>query len=1206
MIPTKLTIIGFKSFADKTELPLAPGLTCVVGPNGCGKSNILECFRWVMGESSARRLRGDDLDNVIFSGTDTRPRRDLAEATLQLAHTEDLPPPWNQEVEIRVTRRIRRGAGSQFLINDTPSRSRDLETLLVGGRTGSHSVAFVSQGDVDDIISARPAERRKLLEEAAGVRSLQTRRREAISRLEAAKINLLRVTDLLDARSRQVNELKRQARQTRHYRELGRRIQAAMQEIQTREARVLRKLAEAAQGKLKDADSTLMQTRVISDQYQRLVVKLRQVLEELREQAGRAIREREDLRFRLRQKEDERNRLAEDLKRQALLVRQAEEDRGQRAAELEEAKVRLDELARSEAELAAGPPLKEAALLEALEEARTRREDTEHKLADLREVWTVKRTEQQNRMRQIQTLRSRRDRILVREQDMKTQRGALVEQQQAVALPSGPLLEEEEAAEAALQQNEQEAEKAKANEAHEREVYREAHQHAQVETVEAQQVLAELRAEIRTLKGLIPHHTGEALSQKIAVTPGYELAVETALDSLLLLPISDNDQVPSEPSLRGLGGWANNEFDFNALPDGTPPLANKVELPDEFKRLLTHVGLAPSFDVALSLQKALGPGGLLVTLGGGLVRWDGLTEPEGVGTANGQSTTQGRGPVALRARLSQLEEAISVREKQELAREEQSRIHLAAREKKLNVAQAAARKKGESLSGALSAHNEIRRLRAEAEAAQRNLEQQQTERRMALLALDQNLTDLKRDLGDLKREANALGLEQLFDDAGANRKETTGKGYVPTNEISNESTYLATLETEIGAQENYVRERTRILEEATRNLEEVRRERALRLAKRTRIEEQRTDLNRTLSQSQAHLEKADKRIVAAQEEESRISKLPTTLDSEIVAHVESLDQKSRIADQFDQKIETALSEVKEAESEERRAQEKVASARETRASALSTFEEARTRVRAAETAANTANDPGAVDGVTLPVTPAVDPWLEWEDERLAMELERLEKRRDRLGSVNLRAEIDLERIQKEIAILADERDELDQAIGKLEQGIERINSEGQKRIRESFQRIQAEFSKLFRKIFRGGKAELRLIHESDPLAAGLEIIASPPGKRTQSLSLLSGGERTLTAVALLFSLLRTTRPPICVLDEVDAPLSDSNVNRLLDLVLELSDELGTRFLMVSHNRVTMARAHRLLGITMTERGVSRLLSVDFGIATRYANQTAVA
>jgi chromosome segregation protein len=870
----KLKVKGFKSFVEPTEVIIEQGLTGIVGPNGCGKSNLVEAFRFVMGELSPKQMRGSELDDVIFNGTSGRPKWDIAEVTIYLDNTDrQAPSLFNQNDEIEVTRRIWRGEGSEYRVNGKEVRLKDVQLLFADASTGARSTSMVSQGRVGAIIAAKPEQRRSLLEEAAGITGLHSRRHEAELRLNATETNLERVKDLLKTQEEQLDVLKKQSKQAERYKNIQKDITKAR-------AAVFYKKWEVEKTKLEEASIKIKnQNNLVSDQTQE-VAKVNVEYEKVQESLPT-----------MRLKESQ---IASELQKHTINLDNQEKEIDRANSAVEETQIRIQQI--------------------------------------------------KNDMDREQFLFDDANENMERVREEKS----ILEKQQ------GDLF---------LDTNDQDTDPSSGQ------------------------------------------RNNNPIIDYLDFEDGYEKAVAAVFSDELIASI--NEEQASH--------WRVLTYDQNSVfSDGIKKFSNLIKAPENLKKKLDFVGLIEDKSNILHLQENLQPGQILVSLEGEIWRWDGYV-------------SKGKQNSSTKAVLEQLKN----RRLKQLSKEEKQWMDISSK----------------------------------------------AEQRIA--ELKERELKLNNDLEELRSMPNTISSEKT-------RLQTL---------ISENKQEYDKIASELQQQEQAANEINKKLKLEEVKLNELREE-------KIRLEGTIETINETINQ----------------------------LSSQV---------KERIGIELNGLFD--LAEI------------------------------------------NPNKGLGEVDD-------------------LERRLERLIAEQERLGGVNLLAEQESQELEQKVSSIKKDQSDLLAAIAKLREAIDSLNTEGRQRLLAAYGVVNENFQKLFVQLFGGGKAYLKFTDETDPLQAGLEIYASPPGKKLQNLTLLSGGEQALTALSLLFAVFLSNPAPICVLDEVDAPLDDTNVDRFCSLVEEIAKTSSTKFLVITHHRMTMARVNRLFGVTMPEQGVSQLVSVDLEKAIEIREQ----
>nr|WP_314442628.1 AAA family ATPase [uncultured Sphingomonas sp.] len=1121
----RLTLTGFKSFVEPAELRIEPGLTGVVGPNGCGKSNLLEALRWVMGEGSPKSLRGGGMEDVIFAGTASRAARDFAEVSLLVDRGAD--------GESEVTRRIERGAGSAYRIDGRDVRQKDVALLFADAATGAHSPALVSQGRIGAMIAARPAERRQMLEEAAGIAGLHVRRKDAETRLRATEANLQRLDELLGDQEQRVAALKRQARAAERYRALTEKIRLA-------EGRLLySRWAEADAAALaagREADAAMTEVASLSralETAQDKQAAAAALVAERRQAATRAREEGQELAHRLATAraslDTARRRLVELDRLQAQLA----EERQREAALGEDAATTIASLS-TEIEAIAGRLAtgeeRQSELVLALGKAEEDNRAAEAALAALLTREAALRAERQVAIASLDAARSHLQRLSQEQVGLERALAALGNGDDAAAA-----LTTARAAVALAAGGSTAAEQAIGLAERERTMAAAAREKADLDLAQARTAHAAASSEASALERALAAAPGRGILGLLTVAFGYEKALAAALGDDLGAPLGS----------KGDRGWtgAAPQPDDPPLPAGLAPLSSHVDAPPELARRLAQVGVA-----AQDGGQPLKVGQRLVTLSGRLRRWDGFVS-DGSGSAAAERLERVNRLAQLRRELPALERSY------QLAR--------AAQDEALAAVTAAVRSADAAKAALSAAEGRLRQARRDEDAAAAAAERQ-AQQRAALAARMEELAPVLAAATTAASEAEAahaaLPAEDLLAGAVAKaRAAAAEQGRL----LAERRADLATAARAAAA------DRERQL--AATGEQAAWRERGAAAARRI---DDIADRAERIGNERSALEREPQRLAA---EVARIEQAAAGSGALLGAALTAeRDSEAALA-----QAGTSLAQANEA----------MAAARERRAAAAARAEgQVARRI-----------EYGRVCGEKFECPPPLLPGrLGFDAGELApaaeesAALERATADRERIGPVNLVAEQELAELEQSRLQGAAERDELQEAINRLRGSIGSLNREGRARLLAAFEAVDRHFRSLFTTLFDGGQAHLALIDSDDPLEAGLEIMAQPPGKKLSSLSLLSGGEQALTAVALIFALFLTRPSPICVLDEVDAPLDDANVERFCDLLVRMTAETDTRYLIVTHNAVTMSRMHRLFGVTMVEKGVSRIVSVDLG------------
>lgn len=1141
---TNLRIVGFKSFVDQTDFDIREGLTGIVGPNGCGKSNLLEALRWVMGATSAKALRGGGMADVIFAGTSMRSSRNWAEVILTLDNTDrSAPAEYNEMETIEVSRRILHkddGTQSIYRINNKDVRAKDIQLLFADAASGANSPALVRQGQISELINAKPQNRRRLLEDAAGITGLHTRRHEAELRLRAAEQNLERLEDVTGELETQKTTLARQARQATRYRNLSgdiRRAEAACAFLRWKEATDAQQTAEAS---LAEVSALIEETARAAAIAATSRNNAHEALDPLRSEEAEAAAglhrltvareglDEESVRARseLDRLKNEVERLRGDIEREKSLHKDAVD-----AVEIlntEEQSLKSREVAEKDRITEAKNRLQEANKSVDRAEAAFDEKSTEAANVDARRRSVTSAIDDHNRRleklcRHIAALNDERQRI------EPTAEQAAAFDQATLRFTNSELAASQ--AESAYLRAEEDRTAAAA-----------AEQQLSAPRRQAEQSLGELKAEADALTRVLETHMGGdwiALIEAIDVTPGYENALAAALGDDLAAGLDDD--APAHWSPRGGAARA------AGLPDGVAPLGRYVSAPGQLASRLSSIGIVAR-EQGPRLSGLLQPGQRLVSREGDLWRWDGFV-------AHAEAKTAAAIRLEQRNRLSALEsdlQGAAARVADAVTAHDAAKGELSDRQKierDARVLSVDARK------GLDSARDKLAALEKHHERTTSRL----SSIAQATASAEDDKAELDESLRVRQQEHDALPDSALLIESVATAREI-----VATARSS---------ATEARAAHNDL---TREAEMRTRRIDEIMRERGVWSTRAETAAARITDL--------------ENRIETTDSERQIASNAPETIEAKRIALLDHIGAAEKLRTDAADALATAQNIAQDSDRTAKAADAAAAEAREARARLEAQAEAAIERVEEAtnlarETCDSTPEDlPGIAefkDGKEIP-----------SKEHFDAKLERYKRERENLGGVNLRADEEMQEVSERLDEIIVEREDCEGAIRKLRAAIGGLNREARQRLNDAFETVNNNFSSLFTRLFNGGQAELRLIDSEDVLEAGLEIYASPPGKKLASMSLMSGGEQALTATALIFAVFMANPAPVCVLDEVDAPLDDANTERFCRLLHEMAQETETRFIIITHHALTMSRMDRLFGVTMIERGVSQLVSVD--------------
>lgn len=1166
---SKIKLSGFKSFVDPTTLSFPSNLMGVVGPNGCGKSNIIDAIRWVLGESSAKTLRGDSMADVIFNGSSGR--KPVGQASIELVFDNSdgtITGSYAGYNEVAMRRVVTRDGASQYFLNNARCRRKDITNLLLGTGVGSHGYSIIEQGMISRLVEAKPEELRSFLEEAAGISKYKERRRETEHRIRHTRDNMERLQDLRDELEQQLGHLQRQARAAERYKVLKgeeRRTEAELLLLRLRKLDgELNEQKRQQSARQLDLDAATTRQGEIESTIEKLRVSLAERGEEFSKIQGVFYKVGADI-ARLEQNIQHRNA---DIQRQSNELEQTEGQLEKVSGHISDDEVELEKLdqllGRLSPELEAAQDRLEASereLQEAERAAESGRDQAETIMAAIAAAERMIEVEEAR----LEHQRDRLARIDSEREEREGERAAIDTDELDQAVDALTAAEETqrrdfEAARRSLELTTDETRRLRQQDSgltNELDALREHLQRdkGRLSSLEALQeaALGTISAAAREwLEHEDRAHTPR-LAARLQVEPGWERAVEAVLGGFLNAVETESlDTIANDLGALTDSGIAVLEArdsgrDDGAVPADLEPLAAKVREPAAARNLLRGVFAAPSIQVALERRSGLAAGQSIVT-------------PEGV-----EITVH-----ALRTHSSDDPQVGVIARGEEIETLQSSVARLSG-----ETDQAA-----EKLAGIRARLEELEAKRADDQSLTDELQRQHIETRSQLEArrarrdeLRQRANALEADVVALEDERHAI--TQSMQEA---QQRLASAGSERTAQLEVQTTLQAsrgeTLERLTAAREHAEQDRERVKEiaimvESRRSTKESASAALERVqAQQTYLAERRGELTRRIEELRAPL--AEERAT-----------LETQLDERL--KVEASLAQARTA------VETCEQQVRDAEGQRTQAQQDVNTAREA-------AENARMAVREIEVRADTVREQFAASGFEqeslageLPEEANTADWSE--------KLESIGRKIQRLGAINLAAIDEFEEKSERKIYLDKQFEDLTEALDTLEAAIRKIDNETRSRFRETFNRANEGLSELFPRLFGGGQAYLEL-ESDDMLSAGVTVMARPPGKRISTIHLMSGGEKALTAVALVFAIFKLNPAPFCLLDEVDAPLDDANVGRFSEIVREMSDKV--QFVLITHNKTTMEAMNQLAGVTMHEPGVSRLVAVDIDEAVQLA------
>lgn len=1141
----RLRLQGFKSFVDRTDLEITTGLTGIVGPNGCGKSNLVEALSWVMGENSAKRLRGNGMEDVIFNGTANRPARNSAEVSIVLDNTNRTAPAiFNNSDEIEVVRRIERDMGSSYYINGKAVRARDVQMLFADAGAGAHSTAIVSQGKITQIINAKPSERRQILEESAGISGLYARRHEAELRLRAADNNLVRLQDVVGNLETQLESLKRQSRQATRYKNISndiRNLETLLSLAEWFQAQEVKSMSmQAAQG----AELQVAEHMTTVAQLEKTQITQSQAIPPLRDAQAETAAAWQAQNFALQRINDEGDRINAQIDEAKQQLNNTASDRKHETQTTEENASVMQKLEQEEEELKAKIGSSEE--LQRLISIRDEKEknvqalqsdyqlalEESAKLRASRKAVTDRLQQDENRLNSLQS------RINTLKEQIERKRN---EQSNAVSLDALRAETETLEQDIATRRDSEDAARKSLEDA------RQMVEQVRADVQNSRDAEGKIRAEINALQSIL-NVGSEAdfrpVLEDIKADDGFEAALSKALGDTLMA------STEADAPVVWLG--ASSHIAAAAFPAGVQSILPHIQAPAALQTALSFIGFVPEESQGHEAAKLLQAGQSIVSSDGAYWRWDGLYI---------KAKAADRHAIQLKNK-NRLEE-LQRQHPELITRKEETESALKIAQEKLEIARLSV---AELETGIRQADRDLSQKRQNLQRVQA----QQAGLESELAKLEEGMSILQDDSQRLQAEIDAQRQSlEGFDDAAMERQQA-----------------------DVDVKRNNLQHMQEALREASTECQVYQQDLNRREARLRAIADERVHLQNRSIRARERLKQLEEREDQAKQKLEELKNRPDEIEEQREVLMNSLSEMGRAKDSAADKLAQAERELDETVKALKIAENSMVEAREMRAHAQAMLQGAE----------------GSIEVLRQSIADqfSTTPEALWENANITQEKlkeepidkmrgkrDRLVRERDGMGPVNLRADVEAEEVDQQLAKLIQERNDLTQAIDELRQGIQKLNKEARERLVQAFESVNEHFKVLFTRLFGGGQAHLAFVESEDPLDAALEVYAQPPGKSLQSLSLLSGGEKTLAATALIFAMFLTNPAPICVLDEIDAPLDDANVDRVCSMLEEIVEKSKTRFLMITHHRLTMARMNRLYGVTMAERGVSQLVSVDF-------------
>jgi chromosome segregation protein len=1212
-----LELLGFKSFADKTLLNFHEGITAIVGPNGCGKSNVLDAVRWVLGEQSAKSLRGDEMADVIFDGSEVRKPVGFAEVSLTFTDCADeLGIDWH---DIRVTRRVYRDGNSEYLLNKTSCRLRDIHNLFADTGIGRAAYSMMEQGKIDMILSSRPEDRRTVFEEAAGVTKYKTQKREALRKLEATEANLLRIGDIIKEVKRQIGSLQRQAGKARRY-------QALHEDLRVLDTHYSRKQLEALEADLAHCQAEIARlgesedsTRAKIDAGENDLTDQRRALEEIDAQIASSRSELQRLeseinahRNRIQFNRQRAEELSELIERSRSDIAAAETKRAQQGKEIQAAnaliektsealqakEAELNKLTGRLSELRAERGTHESKL----ETLQTTASEIENRIADLAEeisgLKIRRETTEENRrgldvaVSNIETTRTRiQDEITAARVTAENLQNKLDRCRAAVQTGDEKLRQHQQLA-VSMEKELAVSERGQAEKESRLEILRQLNEEGEGLTQGSQAVLKGLHDRSRIKPAL-----AGALVANLDVDQNFIRAIEAALGRNLQAIVLKDAQLAPEiiASLKEkkLGqaalvvpqlGNAIGKDHAKRTPEKSLGWAiDKVKAPEPLAplvaQLLRKVAIFENLDDALTAKKKQSEIAA-ATLDGELISTEGVV-------FGGSREASADSLLERKARISALDrECSEIREQRD------------ALLKKCNDARAVLER----------TTSELEETRQQYEAAER--EKSDCDNRILLVTRELEESEQKQAQVRSEQTTLARQIQAADERIGKLEDEKTGEqATLAANQGEQEA--LQATQDDVAKRENDAMEQLNDLR-LTVATERQRHEHLL--AQRQPMSVREAELAEAITVRQAEIANFEKRLTTQAQEsrtaESAIEKQTgqrADLEGALAGLAEQRKERSTTMNEAESNLRTirnSLNDLRDSRSKEqvrqaelqlkidnlaervsRRYQINLREFNQNQAAFEKTLRAQLKRNDKVESG-SPATPPGAIELVPPDV------------EKLIAELR---TQLDNMGPVNLDAVHEYDELEERYRFLEAQNNDLTNSRRELLDVIAQINSTTRKLFDETFAQVRINFREMFAELFGGGRADLSLLDENDPLNCGIEISAKPPGKQLQSVSLLSGGERSMVAVALLFAIYMVRPSPFCILDEVDAAMDEGNINRFIGVLDRFVEQ--SQFIIITHNKRTIAKADVLYGVTMEERGVSKLVGIKLTAPHQISTET---
>ena len=1124
--------MGFKSFLDPTEITFSSGLTGIVGPNGCGKSNIVEAIKWAMGENSPKKMRSQDMDSVIFSGTENRPSRNYSEVIIKIDNTDKKAPyPFTNVNEIEISRKLERDKGSTYKINGKIARARDIQLIFADTATGAKSSSIVGQGKISEIIEAKAEVRRSIIEEAANITGLHSRKHEAKLKLNSANENIERLSDIENTFKGQINDLAKQARQASRYRSIGERLKKAETEYFLKNYIKLEfsKKAYTADHKTNFIKIESFQTKIAQLETKKLnFFNKIPTLKEINKKKLEVVQNLKIGKIKIEQEINTTHRSKSLIESQIL---QIEEETIREKNIIKDADKTLIYLDNEIKKLTKDGYNFSKLLNNAKKNTIEIRKKLEKSNKDLTAINSKILSLSKNK----KELNDRLELVSNEKIKIKDKLSSLDTKKDIEQLNTFNEIKLNLNKKFYKLKASQEIEQKKLNS------IQTEFNNSKVEELNLEKNISNLKTEISTIESFINFKEEDTLENSMSNMSALEYPIASILGHSLSASIVNDTNNNKEQF------WLKNvifEKELKKLPLASDDLSQKINKNAILKNALKGVGIVDSVKTAFELQSQLEHGQSLTTAKGGIWRWDGYVELPSAKNSFANKLMQKNKYKSLNISL------VKKIKELEICKSKNSKIEPEVLKYISNI--------NKTKTDVKLIEDEINELNLQLSLLKSKISQS---------------TELIVDFNILEKENN-----KRLNDIKNQLRKYKSLSILQTDELKLRNDF-----------ENLNLE----FESALSDEKKINSEEEFRIRNLDQNLIQYKEWNKRKDESKQRIKELKEKANLLVKEKKKINSLPKEFKDKIK--------------EFDIKLKNSIVEQKLSEDNliiNENEIRKIEKFQKEETKLLDDFKEKNTKIETELSILDTkieSLDERLNDRLSTSINDLVANLknkIEFKDvsdhEILNLEtsVHRLIRERDNLGTVNLRAATEIEELEKKLSNLQNEKKDLSLAIKKLENGIFELNKEGRERLLKSFNKVNDNFKQLFNRLFKGGKAELKFIGSEDPLNAGLEIYASPPGKKMQSLSLLSGGEQALTSISLIFASFLSNPSPLCILDEVDAALDDTNVSRFCELLKFLVNEQNISFLIVTHHRLTMANMNNLLGVTMQEKGISKLLSVD--------------